>query len=100
MYFFSDEKKFNLDGPGDFRYFWYNLRKTKGVFSMRQYGGGSVMVWGSFAANGTTPIVFINHKMNSDKYVDMLGVSFLLEAPLFTSGDSIFQQRNTFDTRF
>lgn len=91
---FSDEKKFNLDGPDGFRYFWYDLRKTKEVFSRRQFGGGSVMVWGAFAANGTTPIVFINRTMNSDRYVDMLGESLLPEAPLITSGDYIFQQDN------
>ncbi|GBO08049.1 Transposable element Tc3 transposase [Araneus ventricosus] len=41
---FSDEKKFNLDGPNGFRYFWYDLRKEKEIFSKRTFGGGSVMV--------------------------------------------------------
>ncbi|GBN44115.1 Transposable element Tc3 transposase [Araneus ventricosus] len=39
---FSDEKKFNLDGPDGFRYFWYDLRKEKEIFSKLTFGGGSV----------------------------------------------------------
>ncbi|GBM33808.1 Transposable element Tc3 transposase [Araneus ventricosus] len=46
---FSDEKKFNLDGPDGFRYFWYDLRKEKEIFSKHTFGGGSVIVWGGFA---------------------------------------------------
>ena len=53
---FSDEKKFNLDGPDGFAYYWHDLRKDKLIFSKRQNGGGSVMVWGGFSANGTTSI--------------------------------------------
>ena len=64
---FSDEKKFNLDGLDGFHYFWYDLRKTKEVISRRQYGGGLIRVWRAFAANGTTPIAFINSKMNLDR---------------------------------
>lgn len=44
----SDEKKFNLDGPDCFSYYWHDLRKEKTLFSRRVQGGGSVMIWGSF----------------------------------------------------
>lgn len=43
---FSDEKKFNLDGPDGYRYFWYDIRQNKDIYSKRQFGGGSVMVLG------------------------------------------------------
>ncbi len=41
---FSDEKKFNLDGPDGHQYYWHDLRKEpKQIFSRIQ-GGGSAMV--------------------------------------------------------
>ncbi|CAF4635902.1 unnamed protein product, partial [Rotaria sp. Silwood2] len=43
----SDEKKFNLDGPDGFSYYWYDLRKEEEIFSTRVQGGGSVMIWAS-----------------------------------------------------
>ena len=54
------------------RYFWHDLRKEPKTFSKRQFGGGSVMIWGAFV-NGT---IFELHIMNgiydSVKYTDML----------------------------
>ena len=43
--FFSDEKKFNLDGPDGFTYYWQDFRKEPQYFSKRQQGGGDVMIW-------------------------------------------------------
>ena len=41
---FSDEKKFNLDGPDGLQYYWHDLRCQKETYFSRQNGGGSVMV--------------------------------------------------------
>ncbi|CDF35909.1 unnamed protein product [Chondrus crispus] len=45
----SDEKKFNLDGPDGFACCWHDLRPEDLIFSNRQQGGGSLMVWGALA---------------------------------------------------
>uniref|UniRef100_A0A914DN91 Uncharacterized protein n=1 Tax=Acrobeloides nanus TaxID=290746 RepID=A0A914DN91_9BILA len=46
----SDEKKFNLDGPDGSRYYWHDPRKEKHVFSRRNFGGGNMMVWAAFSS--------------------------------------------------
>ncbi|CAF4387622.1 unnamed protein product [Rotaria magnacalcarata] len=40
----SDEKKFNLDGPDGASYYWHDLRKEEGIVLTRGQGGGSVMI--------------------------------------------------------
>ncbi|WKY14152.1 hypothetical protein Q1695_000029 [Nippostrongylus brasiliensis] len=44
MVIFSDEKKWNLDGPDGYNHYWRDLRKEKQVFSRYNFGGGSVVV--------------------------------------------------------
>ena len=63
---FSDEKKFNLDGPDGFNYYWHDLRK-KGE-SYRKQGGGSVTIWATFKKNKKSEIVFVKGRMNTSEY--------------------------------
>ncbi|ETL85047.1 hypothetical protein L917_15290 [Phytophthora nicotianae] len=53
---FSDEKKFNLDGPDGYQYYWHDVRKDQEIFSKRASGGGSVMVWAGMNFIGKTEI--------------------------------------------
>ncbi|KAF0702036.1 hypothetical protein AaE_016166 [Aphanomyces astaci] len=46
---FSDEKKFNLDGPDGFKQYWRDIRQPAKQVVTRQQGGGSAMVWGCIA---------------------------------------------------
>jgi hypothetical protein len=48
---FSDEKKFNLDGPDSNQYYCHDLRKEPQYFSKRRAGGGSLMVWAGFGSS-------------------------------------------------
>lgn len=91
---FSDEKKFNLDGPDCVQYYWHDLRHEKEIKMSRNFGGGSVMVWGGFAFAGQLPIAWISSKMNSLNYIDLLDVSLVNDAEQLLGPDFIFQQDN------
>jgi hypothetical protein len=69
---FSDEKKFNLDGPDGFNGYWRDLRKEPQYFSKRNFGGGSLMVWGAFCSHGKLSLAFPSTKMNSEEYQGVL----------------------------
>lgn len=94
---FSDEKKFNLDGPDGFKYYWHDLRNDPKVMSKRQSGGGSIMIWAGFSVYGKTKLHFITERMNSIKYIRLLEESFVpyLATLEEENGDNIlFQQDN------
>ena len=57
---FSDEKKFNLDGPDGSQCYWHDLRKEKQLYSKRPFWGGSVMVWGTFSASGKADLIVMD----------------------------------------
>jgi hypothetical protein len=68
----SDEKKFNLDGPDGLIYYWHDLRKEDQVFSKRSHGGSGIMIWTSFGWNGKSEICFIAKKLNAQGYRKIL----------------------------
>lgn len=91
---FSDEKKFNLDGPDCYSCYWHDLRKHDVVRSKRNFGGGSVMVWGAFSQHGKLPICFITTRMNSQMYIDLLEDVLITHLDSCAEEDTIFQQDN------
>lgn len=91
---FSDEKKFNLDGPDGFRDYWRDLRKDPLCFSKRNFGGGSLMVWGAFSSSGTLNLAFPSTRMNSLEYQQVLSNCLLPYFDAHREKNFIFQQDN------
>lgn len=91
---FSDEKKFNLDGPDGIQYYWRDLRKEPKYFSKRNFGGGSLMVWGAFCSAGTLTLAFPSTKMNSLEYIGVLENHLLPYLYIHQDESWIFQQDN------
>lgn len=94
MVIFSDEKKFNLDGPDGIRKFWYDPGSTKKVFRKRHTCSGNVMVWAAFSSFGKSSIAVLDGKQNSANYIDTLESNLL---PLIRNSSRemiTFQQDN------
>ncbi|OXA53531.1 Transposable element Tc3 transposase [Folsomia candida] len=91
---FTDEKKFNLDGPDGYSYYWHHLKKQQEIFSKRQAGGGSVMLWGGFGYNGKTELASIPPRTDSLGYQEVLKANLLREGPKIGGRGWILQQDN------
>ncbi|OWZ03690.1 Transposase, partial [Phytophthora megakarya] len=91
---FSDEKKWNLDGPDGYQKYWQDLRLPKRQTVRRQNGGGSLMVWGSFSRGGKSELAVLIGKQNSNHYVYTLSEYMLPYAHKHYGTEYIFQQDN------
>ncbi|POM79258.1 Transposase [Phytophthora palmivora] len=83
---FSDEKTFNLDGPDCMQYYWHDLRREPEIYSTRQSGGGSVMVWAAFCAS--------DENQNTERYIYTLSEYFLPFIDRVYGRECVFQQDN------
>jgi transposase len=88
---FSDEKKWNLDGPDGMRYEWVDTRRPKELNVRRHTGGGGVMIWGAFRADTKSELKFVDGKQDSVKYVSTLRTHL---QPFIDAENHIFQQDN------
>lgn len=91
---FSDEKKFNLDGPDMCNYYWHGLDKTDDPKGSRNFGGGNVMIWGAFSTKGKVTLCFVSNRMNSESYTDVLEDALVPYLEDVAGESFIFQQDN------
>lgn len=74
---FSDEQKFNLDGPDGFKSYWRDLRKEPSYFSKWNFGGGSLMVWGAFCHDQIFDLEVISSRVNSEQFTNVIEKNLL-----------------------
>lgn len=91
---FSDEKKFNLDGPDGFAFYWHDLRGEEQSFSTRQQGGESVMLWGAMSYYGLSNLCVVRGNQDSAKYCKVLQRGLLPFAAETLGERWTFQQDN------
>ena len=91
---FTDEKKFNFDGPDGYKCYFHDLRKKERFLSRRQCGGGSIMLWGSISYNGALSLVKISGHQNATNYVELLDQELGVMNDKLGDGSWIFQQDN------
>ena len=89
---FSDEKRFSLDGPDDWR--TYTLKNEICSRQQRQCHGGSIMVWLMTLPNGLLSFKVISGKFNSDAYIQMLKSSVVPILKLNFGEDCWLQEDN------
>ena len=74
---YSHEKKFNIDGPGDWCRYQGDLRKGEKTFCKGNTGDGGVMVWDALSKSGQIGFTPCFLKMNQDKCTKALEKTML-----------------------
>lgn len=91
---FSDEKKFNLDGPDGFSFYWHDLRKAPRERMSRVLGGGGVMVWACMAYGGVRWTEVHGRLDANDYFSQVLEVHLVPYGEQLGGPNWIFQQDN------
>lgn len=89
---FTDEKRFSLDGPDDWRSYVRNNFSSSRI--KRQCGGGGVMVWMMVMPNGLLSFHFLEGKVDSKMYIDLMKIHVLPTLFLNYGLDFYLQQDN------
>jgi transposase len=97
--FFSDETKINRYGSDGNAYCWRKHGaplQDQHITPTIKHGGGSIMVWGCFCADGPGYLCMIEGRMNAEDYQGILASDFLDSIEYYGReiGDVIFQHDN------
>ena len=74
---FSDEKKWNMDGPDGYAYYWHDLRKENLIFSKRSRCGGSLMVWIGVSFDFKAHLYVLDKTFTSAEYTLVLNTCLM-----------------------
>jgi len=96
---FTDESKFNLHGPDGFKKVWHFPGckiQDHHIRPVVKFGGGNVMVWGAITYRGVGKLVFINGRMDSQQFIEVLSLGYneTLAMHGYEQGEMILQQDN------
>lgn len=69
---FSDEKRFNLDGPDGCKHYWWDLRMKRRAYFSRHSGGGGIMIWAAISSKGKTCLCIVEGTLNKERYTQIL----------------------------
>ena len=94
QYYFSEETKFNLNGPDGHQFYWHDLRLEKETFFSRNHGAGSVMIWGGISSEGLTELAFLDGRQSSADYIKVLEDHPLPFGEAYYGKKFIFQPRS------
>lgn len=90
---FSDEKRFSLDGPDDWR--TYISKSETFVRQKRQCGGSGIMVWLMAMPNGILSYRVIEGKFGSNDYIRLLQDTIVPIIKLNFGFDFYYQEDNS-----
>ena len=90
---FSDEKKWNIDGPDGYKYFWYDKR-AKNILSKIPNCRQSVHVWGAFCGTKKLNLHVIEGNLNAEKYQNLLQKTLIPFKNAENGRNLIFQADN------
>jgi hypothetical protein len=91
---FSDEKKFNLDGPDGWNYYFHDLRKDEVILKRSHSRAGGVMIWAAISYYGTIDLLIQSGRIDGKTYISTLQTAFPKCCELFGGNTWIFQQDN------